>query len=280
MKTKILYILITIFPVICFSGSIHLESYKPKSKAFALKGIGGNISGVTYNWDTDSYLFIQNNYAFIYEYDASISTLLRTIKIKGSKDTDFEDITYLGQGEYAIVNESNHVLIFNMKRASKGTINLNYKKKSVQQFTLPRPGKSNKGLEGICYSRDEKGGVSFFAVQEDKPKALYMFYRPRHKRDISARWWGELEVFEPFNIKKILKHKLKDLSGCYFSQSTNTLLLLSHESSALVELNERGKIISKLKLKGASQFEGVTINPSGEIVVVSEPNIVRVYKKQ
>ena len=67
-----------------------------------------------------------------------------------------------------------------------------------------------------------------------------------------------------------------DLSGCEFDRRTGRLLVISHQSSKVVELTLDGQIVGELPLPGvlrggAAQYEGIALGALDALFVVSEP---------
>lgn len=248
-----------------------LEHYDAPSTNVVLTEVRYNASGVTYNSDTQTYFVIQNNTGFIFEYDISFSKLLRKIQIFNLPDDDTEDIVYLGNQEFAIANESNQIVIFKLV-PGQTRLDLNASLSSVQVLQLPKATKKNNGLEGVCY-----GNNFFYAVQEMKPKKVYRFSRPKSQNDYANPI--SLGVREPFNTDAVMKHRLSDLSGCYVDPQSMNLLVVSHESSRIMEISSVGRIIQMLDLpRYPEQYEGITMGPDGEMVLLSEPNIISIFK--
>lgn len=248
-----------------------LEQFDAPSTNIVLSEVRYNASGVTFRPDTKTYFVIQNNTGFIFEYDISFSKLLRKIQMLNLADDDTEDIVYLGNQEFAIANESNQVFIFRLA-PGQTRVDLDSALSSVQMLQLPKASKKNNGIEGICY-----GNNFFYAVQEMRPKKVYRFARPASKGDFTNP--ALFGVREPFNTEAVMKHRLSDLSGCYLDPNSMNLLVVSHESSRIMEVNSAGKIIHMLDLpRFPEQYEGITRGPEGELILLSEPNIISVFK--
>ncbi|MBS1969518.1 MAG: SdiA-regulated domain-containing protein [Bdellovibrionales bacterium] len=240
--------------------------------------MGGNLSGITYNYDTGTYFMVQNNYGKLFEYDRSLKKQLRVIEMKNLKDDDTEGIFYLGRDRFAISSEDNHIHIFTI-RPGDTVLDLNSAREDVQDFTLPPPSKKNKGLEGVCLAPSKNGGRgTFYTVQEASPKKVYTFEFPASDADVTSP--KVLGVKELFNADKALFLKMSDLSDCTFDTESDHLFLLSHESSKVMEFSRTGEEIGSLKLPTvAPQYEGITFGPDRELILVSEPNSVVIMKK-
>lgn len=239
--------------------------------------IKGNLSGITYNEESKTFFLIQNNYGQIFEYDLTLSRLLRKINIKYFEDNDTEDIQYLGKNKFAISIENNSVLVITIPNQAT-EVDLKSSDTVKQLFYLPPPRKKNKGLEGLCYIPEEnffslepnKAGY-FLGLQEDNPKRTFAF--PWLEVLSKYSYKKNLPYIEPLDTRKYLKHIMSDLSGCYYQKSTKTLFLLSHESSRIMTFNLRGEKIKSYKLPTwFEQYEGITQTPTGEFVLVSEPS--------
>jgi uncharacterized protein YjiK len=73
---------------------------------------------------------------------------------------------------------------------------------------------------------------------------------------------------------------MSDLAGCTVDSNTGNLLILSHESSRVMELSRAGQVLKTLDIPAvAAQYEGLTIGPDRELVLVSEPNAVVIMKR-
>jgi len=254
------------------NGSI--EHYSPRENAMMLSGVPNNLSGITYNYDTNTYFLIRNNSAEIYEYNADFSTLLRMISL-GSMDSvggkDTEGIAYLGNDDFVVINENNWAIILPIP--DDGAVNVSARNRIAMQ--LPPRTVSNRGLEGVCYNpAGNKGGGTFYAVQEEQPMKVYAFDRPSTGSEITA-----LELFDP---EVLFSGVARDLSGCTFNRQNNTIIIASHLSSKLMEVDLNGNLLSTLNLPtsiegGADQYEGVTFGENNAIVTASEAHFVQFY---
>lgn len=276
-------LIVTLISVTVFSQpqkiASRLSQYTIVSEVISLQNFGGDLSGVTYNYDTDTYFVIQNNVAIISEFTNDFKQILRRIQLKNTQDSDTEGIVYLGNGEFAISSESLNIATILTIKPKETVIDLNsLANKNVQRMYLPQAKKKNKGLEGICFTKTlGVGSGAFFAVQEDKPKRLFAWNRPTTKNHITNA--NLLGLKEPINIEKNYKHLLNDLSGCTFDDFSGNLILLSHESFRAVEFNAAGTMINKLELpRAADQYEGIAIGRDNELILASEPNIIVIMK--
>ncbi len=254
-----------------------LSQYSAVSEVIHLENFGGDLSGVTYNYDTDTYFVIQDGVAIITELSNDFKKILRRITLKNSQDNDTEDIVYLGNTEFAITGEKMNLVTILTIKPNETVIDLNsLANKNVQRMYLPpQTHKNNKGLEGVCFTKTLGG--TFFAVQEDKPRRLFRWDRPTTKNHITNA--SLLGLKEPINIEKYYKHLLNDLSACTFDDLSGNLILLSHESSRAIEFNAQGTMVNKLELpRVAQQFEGITIGHNNELILASEPNIIVIMK--
>lgn len=256
-----------------------LQNYSSKvDEVIQLPEIGGNLSGITYNPDTGTYFMIQNKYKKIFEYDRTLKKQLRKIELTNlvGDDDDTEDIVYLGSGMFAINAETNRIFIFHLGPAQT-VVDLKISRNDVQMLQLPDPDHDNNGVEGLCYS--VKGGTrgTFWAAQEKRPKMVWTFPWPASNNDITSA--KNLNAKEFIDAEKVLKHRMSDLSSCTFVDGIDHLLLLSHESSRIMEFDRSGQEITSLDLPAVvPQYEGITFGPEGQMVLVSEPNAVVIIR--
>lgn len=277
MKFK-LFILFAVFLAQTSSSFAFYENIELNAKFKELSFIknGKNpsdLSGVAWSPETQSYFLILNKQGLVYETNEKFS-LKRTITVAGIGDS--EEIVYLGMQEsegrnfpeFAISEESGKITIITITEK-----NVYDAKKEAHQFTINVNNESwgNKGIEGLAYDKVNK---IFYAGKEIAPMAVYKFQRPT---DSSVKTVKPTILF----LDNQLKKHVSDISGLFFNQETQRLMILSHESSTLLDIKEDGQLVNKYNLSKyiskklfksvKSQYEGVTIGKDGDLVLTSEP---------
>lgn len=255
--------------------AIWLPDYKAKIEAKPITEIGSELSGITYDYDNDQLLAINNSgdmRILALNKQAEVSAIYPLI---GFKDT--EDITYMGNGLVAVVEERSQRVCFIQLPATPGPI----LRSEVRSMTigLNLSGK-NKGFEGLDYDAESD---RLYIVKERDPRRLYVIGGMQETlkgnmqldiQDLTA--WVKRSVFST------------DLSAVHLNAKTGHLLLLSEESNALYELNRDGDLVSsRTFISGLSdvkqtvpQAEGVTMDADGNIYVISEPNLFYSFEKR
>jgi uncharacterized protein YjiK len=236
-----------------------LDDYSASSALQALPFVSGDLSGITYVPDTNTFFLVQNNGGGIWEVDSNFNNL-RKILLSGAGDT--EDIVYLGNNEFALVDESSQLLI--------GTIGPNTTQVSAGDFQRIQfdSYSGNSGYEGITYDAILK---TFYVVKESSPKRIRSFVRPSTSADTMV------DADTPFNAEQL---PASDLSAVSLDSRTGRLLILSHESHKLMDVGLDGFVYGELTMADSSQQEGIALDSSFNIYVTSEPQHYRVYSQQ
>jgi uncharacterized protein YjiK len=211
----------------------------------------------------------------LWEYDRDFSRLLRTLTLERT-DSDTEGVEYLGQGKLAVVAENNQVYVVEVSGATTtfdGALGVTFAPSGT-------PPVSNSGFEGVAYKRPgETEPGRLYVCQEHQPMRVLRF-------DDNARGGGTsfseadgtLEVVEAWPAESVLAGQVSDLAGMVYDELSDTLLLVSQESSSVLRVEpETGQVLERLALSNTTTSEGVTLFDSCKLAVVSEPNRVQIY---
>jgi len=240
------------FDLTTFTASVSLQplSYVP-----------ADLSGITYNHDSNTFYMIRNNATRIWEVDTSYN-LIRIIQPTGSFG-DSEDIVYLGDNEYAIVSEEGILYIGTI---APGTTDTTVDPATFQAVTFATNG-GNQGPEGVAYDPDSE---MFYVVKEENPRKLYSFPRP-------PAGTSSVTAIEPYDAQVLPMPRLtQDMSGVLFNRETGRLIILSHRDHRAVDLDLDATVHGILDFP-RSQHEGIAFDGDGNLHIVGEPNFHNIY---
>lgn len=247
-------------------NTVGLNQYRLLQPPIELRMLHSNASGITYNPDTDTLFGISNSPTYLVEMSKQ-GHELRKITLDGFHDT--EDLTYLGEGRYAIVEERLRSVV--IVHIDEQTVSVD--RSESRSFTLPDVNDgNNKGFEGIAFDPAEQ---SLFVVNEDEPRQLFRidgFLDPES---------DHFSVTHPWDMEENSLGK-RDLSGVHFDLGTGNLLVLSDESRSLTESTLTGEKVSRLSMSmfragfdhNIRQAEGVAMDHAGQLYILSEPNLL------
>jgi uncharacterized protein YjiK len=122
---------------------------------------------------------------------------------------------------------------------------------------------SGNGLEGIAFVPDEShegGGTFFLANQSDNPEEPSLIL--------------EVEISNPPDppVGKIINYfsvQVSDLSGLYYDQPRDRLLVISDDNNVLLHLNRTGEVLDSYALYGEHQ-EGITLDAEGFLYIAED----------
>ncbi|QNN25434.1 PEP-CTERM sorting domain-containing protein [Planctomycetales bacterium ZRK34] len=244
---------------------VNLSNYQLDG-VYSLTIAADEASGVTYNPDTGTLFVIGDEGRAIVEYDTQ-GNQLGLMSLTGFDDT--EGITYIGNGEFIVVEEREQDL-YRLTYTAFG---------SATRGDLPMvsigPNVGNSGIEGITY--DTATG-KYFAVKEKNPQAVY---------ELDIDWDALSIVVNPLFDPALLDLASDDLSDVQILSTVpsllgtadqNNLLIYSQEGRKLLEVTPAGDTLSTFELANIGDAEGVTIDPEGTIYIVGETPALYVLK--
>ncbi len=250
-------------------NALWLPHYEVDVEAMVIKGVDGNLSGITFNSDSGSFWVIINQPQQLIELDKDLKPL-RLIELENFADT--EAIAYAGNSTYIIADERDQSIV--VAPINQATQSLN--KDELHHLTINIDGNSNKGLEGVTVDYEKQ---TIYAVRERDPMRLISVKGILDKKPgINVEFPPGIDVGDLY---------MDDLSGLHFDSGTGHLLILSDESKMLAEVDLQGNKISYMDLDvgfnnlkyAIPQAEGVTLDADNNLYIISEPNLIYRFRK-
>lgn len=254
-------------------SSLNLDQYRVAIEAREISGIDDDLSGLTYNIETNTLFSVLNGLPLIVELDLE-GRLLRKIEVRGVKD--MEGITHVEGNRYVIADEYDQRLLLLEINDESDLIDVT----NVPQLSLgiTANGK-NKEFEGVSWDDINR---RLLVVKERNPLSIF---------EITGFVDGDRQQ-PSLNVSKITPHKfsnikLRDFSSITYHDASGHLVLLSDESRMAAEYDFEGRAVSALALwrgfhglqKSVPQAEGIAIGPDKRVYIVSEPNLFYVFKR-
>ncbi|MDR0672112.1 MAG: SdiA-regulated domain-containing protein [Zoogloeaceae bacterium] len=260
-------------------ASLRLAGYRVVIDAKVIEGIRGELSGITYNPQTDTlFVAVERNEI------AEITTegrLLRKIPVTGVGDS--EDIVHVGGNVFALVDERAKQVYW---------LYLDSETQAIDAAEAPGmaldvlPSRRNKNLEAVTW--DAQKQRLWIGKEKSPMRIIYIDGLTQWRGDALATRNEARSIKQPMRLS-ILEWKsrqdyglfLRDLSALFWHAPTRHLLLLSDESAALSEYSPEGELVDIMLLwkgrhglaRAISQAEGVTMDGRGDLYIVSEPNL-------
>lgn len=230
-----------------------------------LSSVEDNLSGITVDAAGQRLLMVVNQppQVLVTHLDGRI---VSTVPLIGFSDT--EAIVHIEDDLFAIADERHMEIV--LARIKSATVSID--RQAQARIALDPEVRSNKGIEGLAYDRAAR---TLYAAQEKSPKRIYRIRVDDWLRDSVPpnllRYELE-ELWVPLEI-----HLLGDISGLHFDDRKRQLLVLSDESKRLIAIDMGGRVVRSDSLASLTdppipQAEGVVLDSSGELILVSEPN--------
>ncbi|EPJ8757615.1 TPA: SdiA-regulated domain-containing protein [Pseudomonas putida] len=252
--------------------SIGLDRYRVVVEAQPVEGLDDDISALTYDPDRKTLFTVTNARSELIELSLD-GRILRRVPLTGFGDP--EAVEYVGPNSYVITDERQQRLI--RVRLEDDTMFLDAA--DAEQLSLGIGLNGNKGFEGLAY---DSAGKRLFVAKERDPMLIYEVHGFPHDNPE-----------KPYAVHVVQDRKrdsrlfVRDLSSLQFDERSGHLLALSDESRLVLELDVEGRPLSTLSLRKGfqglratvPQAEGIAMDETGTIYLVSEPNLFYVFKQ-
>ena len=247
--------------------SVWLPDYKVVIDAKLLPGMEKDeASDLAYNPQTKTLFAVMGKNPFLVELSLQ-GDVLRKMALNGWSNP--EGLTVMENGFMAVVDEREHSLT--LIKVDAGTTVLN--RADFTNYDLGPSKDQNKAFEAITWDKRN----SQLVLGEERPPALFTW-----KSDAGQALAGAKQELASTELD------MRNLSALAVDPRTGHLLVLSADSHLLLELDEHGEQVSFMTLLGGfnglkdtiPRAEGVTMDDSGNLYMVSEPNLFYRFEKQ
>lgn len=247
--------------------SIWLPDYRVVIDAKQLTGMEKDeASDLAYNPQTKTLFSVMGKNPFLAELTLQ-GDVLRKMPLVGWANP--EGLTVMENGLMAIVDERQHTLSIVKVEADTRELNI----ANFPKYDLGPSKDQNKAFEAITWDpRNQQ-----LWLGEERPPALFTW-----KSDGSQTLKGDKQKLASDELD------IRNLSALAIDPRTGHMLVLSADSHLLLELDEKGEQVSFMTLLGGfnglkstiPRAEGVTMDESGTLYMVSEPNLFYRFEKQ
>jgi uncharacterized protein YjiK len=239
------------------------------------------VSGVTYNWDTDTLFLIGDGSTAVVQVSKTgqlidTMTLAQGASPQGTEFYDTEGITYIGGGQFVICEERDRKLVKFNYAASTVLV-----RSAAQTVTIGTP-IGNIGTEGLSYDPLTGG---YIVLKETTPIGIFQTavdFAAGTATNGSATTVNSTNLFDPalLGLTDVADvFALSNLPSFNGQPLYNNLLVLSQENAKIVNVDRNGVISNSLTIvsdpgnplnAADQQHEGLTMDRDGILYVTSE----------
>ncbi|MFJ2366191.1 SdiA-regulated domain-containing protein [Pseudomonas sp. NPDC087697] len=252
--------------------SIALNEYQVVVEAKVIDGLSADVSALTFDPVRKSLFTVTNKKPELIELSLD-GQILRRVALVGFGDP--QAVEFISADTYVIADEYQQRLIKVHLTDEAEFLDAS----DAEQMTLGVHMSSNKGFEGLAY---DSVGKRLFVAKERDPMLIYEVQGFPHYNP--EKFYAVHVVNNP---KRDAGLFVRDLSSLQYDERSGHLLALSDESHRVLELDIDGRPLSTMSLnkglqglrKTVPQAEGIAMDHSGTMYLVSEPNLFYVFKK-
>jgi uncharacterized protein YjiK len=251
--------------------NLKLRDYQVVLDGRAVPGLT-DASGLTYNTSTHTLFTVLNQSPYIVELSLD-GQVLRRILVEGVGD--MEGITYVAGNRFVIADEGDNRVI-EVEIPPYATV---VQTRHFPQLKLGLDEDGNQNIEGVSW---DSVNQRLLIVKEKNPKRLLEvrgFIEPLPSNP------GNLSIVDLDRSKRAIG-AMRDLSSVTYHDDSGHFLLLSDESRLIKEYDRQGRAVSAMALwkgfhglrKHVPQAEGIAVGPDKRIYIMSEPNLLYVFR--
>lgn len=248
-------------------ASLNLDNYLVEIEGKKIIDIDDDISGLTFNMETNTLFSVLNGKPFVVELDLK-GNVLRAIKVEGARD--MEGITHVDKNRFVVADEYDQKLIL-LEIADYAEV-VDATQAPHISLGITSTG-NNKDFEGVSWDQHHK---RLLVVKERNPLSIIEITGFIEDKEDPSQL--RISQIEPSAFSSL---KLRDFSSVTYHDQNNHLVLLSDESRMAAEYDANGHVVSALALwqgfhglkKNVPQAEGIAIGPDNRVYIVSEPNL-------
>lgn len=251
-----------------------LPHYQASMDAKVVSGIADNLSGLAFNPTTNTLFAVTNRPPQIAELSTD-GRLLRLAPLRGADDT--EGIAHIQGDWFAIADERSNRIHWVEFGKDVTEISL----KDSPYIQLGDISIKNFALEGLGWDAKRQ---QLLAVTEKWPMQVLVMDVPFSKLKpglVDAK-------ISAWEVQEMEGMPSTDLAAVEVDPRSGNLLLLGEEASVLYEYSRAGALLSVMPLwagmsgleNRAPQPEGLAMDNSGNIYIVSEPNLFYKFERK
>ncbi len=238
-------------------SSLNLANYSVTGTYALPAASASEASAITWNWDTNT-LFVLGDEGDALVEVSKTGAQIGKMTLVGFDDT--EGLTYVGNGQFVLTEERLRDA-YRLPYAANGSANRGLLPTADLGSTI-----GNIGIEGISY--DPRDG-SFITVKEKTPQEVnhnVITFGTQGSAAITSLFTPNFGTLDLSDVQL-----LSTVGSLLGTGEADNLLVLSQESSLLMEVARDGTILSSLYLGAFSgNIEGVTIDGDGVIYLAAE----------
>lgn len=244
-----------------------LDSYHVTIDALPIAGVSANASGLAFNEVSGTLFMAINSPPAVVELTTE-GKVIRKMRVEGI--ADLEGIAYLGGQWFALADERRQRIVFVEIAPEADVIDA----LNARHLALALDLDGNRGFEGLAWDKTRQ---VLLVAKEKAPKRVLEI---AGLMNVSEGFADQLDIRE-WKPSREISAMLRDLSSLSIEQSSGHLLLLSDEFGLMIEYDRDGEQVGSLALwrgqhglaANVPQAEGVEFDGSGNLYLVSEPNL-------